>query len=97
MTLSDRLGTTRNVRVPPDRQTLRRVAQVTGGQYFGAADQKKLNDVYRRLGSRIGFRQEKREVTAAFAARRPRPDAGRGPPVDDVVRAPALTVSRPID
>ena len=67
VTLSDRLGTTRNVRVPPDRRTLRRVAQVTGGQYFGAADQDKLNDVYQRLGSRIGFRQEKREVTAAFA------------------------------
>ncbi len=68
VTLSDRLGTTRNVRVPPDRRTLRRVAQLTGGQYFGAADQGKLNDVYKRLGSRIGFRQEKREVTAAFAA-----------------------------
>jgi Ca-activated chloride channel homolog len=68
VTLSDRLGTTRNVRVPPDRRTLRRIAQVTGGQYFGAADQDKLNDVYQRLGSRIGFRQEKREVTAAFAA-----------------------------
>jgi Ca-activated chloride channel homolog len=68
VTLSDRLGTTRNVRVPPDRRTLRRVAQVTGGQYFGAADQGKLNDVYQRLGSRIGFREEKREVTAAFAA-----------------------------
>jgi len=68
VTLSDRLGTTRNVRVPPDRRTLRRVAQITGGQYFGAADQSKLNDVYQRLGSRIGFRQEKREVTAAFAA-----------------------------
>jgi Ca-activated chloride channel homolog len=67
VTLSDRLGTTRNVRVPPDRRTLRRVAQVTGGQYFGAADQGKLNDVYKRLGSRIGFREEKREVTAAFA------------------------------
>jgi len=67
VTLSDRLGTTRNVRVPPDRRTLRRVAQVTGGQYFGAADQDKLNDVYQRLGSRIGFRKEKREVTAAFA------------------------------
>ena len=68
VTLSDRLGTTRNVRVPPDRRTLRRVAEITGGQYFGAADQGKLNDVYQRLGSRIGFRKEEREVTAAFAA-----------------------------
>ncbi len=67
VTLSDRLGTTRNVRVPPDRRTLRRIAQVTGGQYFGAVNDEKLQEVYKRLGSRIGFRQEKREITAAFA------------------------------
>jgi Ca-activated chloride channel family protein len=68
VTLSDRLGTTRNVRVPPDRRTLRRIAQTTGGQYFGAVEQGQLKKIYDRLGSRIGFRQEKREVTAAFAA-----------------------------
>ena len=67
VTLSDRLGTTRNVRVPPDRRTLRRIAQITNGQYFGAVSDEKLQDVYKRLGSRIGFRQEQREVTAAFA------------------------------
>ena len=68
VTLSDRLGTTRNVRVPPDRRTLRRIAETTRGQYFGAADQEQLQKIYDRLGSRIGFRQEEREVTAAFAA-----------------------------
>ena len=68
VTLSDRLGTTRNVRVPPDRRTLRRIAEVTGGEYFGAADQERLQKIYDRLGSRIGFRQEEREITAAFAA-----------------------------
>lgn len=67
VTLSDRLGTTRNVRVPPDRRTLRRVAEVTGGQYFGAADQERLKKIYDSLGSRIGFRKEEREITAAFA------------------------------
>ncbi len=67
VTLSDRLGTTRNVRVPPDRRTLRRVADVTGGEYFGTADQEELQKIYDRLGSRIGFRQEEREITAAFA------------------------------
>ncbi len=68
VTLSDRLGTTRNVRVPPDRRTLRRIADVTGGQYFGAADQERLQKIYDSLGSRIGFRKEEREVTVAFAA-----------------------------
>jgi Ca-activated chloride channel family protein len=68
VTLSDRLGGTRTVRVPPDRRTLRRIAEVTGGQYFAAADPEKLQDVYKRIGSRIGFRQEQREITVAFAA-----------------------------
>ena len=67
VTLSDRLGSTRNVRVPPDRRTLRRIADVTGGEYFGAAGQDRLKKIYDRLGSRIGFRQEEREITAAFA------------------------------
>ena len=67
VTLSDRLGATRNVRVPPDRRTLRRIADVTGGEYFGAADQEQLKKIYDRLGSRIGFRKEEREITAAFA------------------------------
>jgi Ca-activated chloride channel family protein len=68
VTLSDRLGSTRTVRVPPDRETLRRIARTTRGQYFDAADEEKLSSVYDRLGSRIGFRKEKREYTAAFAA-----------------------------
>jgi Ca-activated chloride channel family protein len=68
VTLSDRLGSTRTVRVPPDRETLRRIARTTGGRYFDAADEDKLASVYDRLGSRIGFRKEKRELTAAFAA-----------------------------
>jgi Ca-activated chloride channel family protein len=67
VTLSDRLGATRNVRVPPDRRTLRRIADVTGGVYFGAADQERLKQIYDNLGSRIGFRKEEREITAAFA------------------------------
>ena len=68
VTLSDRLGATRTVRVPPDRETLRRIARTTRGQYFDAADEEKLASVYDRLGSRIGFREEQREYTAAFAA-----------------------------
>ena len=68
VTLSDRLGSTRTVRVPPDRETLRRIARTTRGQYFSVADEEKLATVYDRLGSRIGFRKEKREYTAAFAA-----------------------------
>jgi Ca-activated chloride channel family protein len=54
--------------VPPDRETLRQVAQITGGQSFEALDAERLRTVYESLGSRIGTEEEEREVTAGFAA-----------------------------
>jgi Ca-activated chloride channel homolog len=56
------------VQVPPDRSTLKRIADTTGGKFFATADASKLNAIYKSLGSRIGFRKERRELTAAFAA-----------------------------
>lgn len=53
--------------VPPDRETLRRLAEISGGRYFEADDQPELNEVYERLGSQVAKRDEPREVTAAFA------------------------------
>jgi Ca-activated chloride channel homolog len=60
-------GTERR-RVPPDRQTLRRLARISSGQYFEAEDGLRLNAVYERLGSEISTKEERREITAAFAA-----------------------------
>ena len=54
--------------VPPDRETLRQVAQITGGQSFEALDARQLSTVYESLGSRIGTEDEELEVTAGFAA-----------------------------
>jgi Ca-activated chloride channel family protein len=56
------------LRVPPDPEALREIAQVSGGQAFEASDGDQLTAVYERLGSQLGTRQETREVTAAFAA-----------------------------
>jgi Ca-activated chloride channel homolog len=53
--------------VPPDRETLRRLSDTTGGRYFEADDRGELNQVYERLGSQVAKRDEPREVTAAFA------------------------------
>jgi Ca-activated chloride channel homolog len=55
------------IAVPPDPETLRAIAQASGGQAFEVDDADELDQVYQRLGSRIGTRQERREVTAAFA------------------------------
>jgi Ca-activated chloride channel homolog len=54
--------------VPPDRDTLRRLARISRGEYFEAVDELELSEVYERLGSEISTRDEKRQVTAAFAA-----------------------------
>jgi Ca-activated chloride channel homolog len=56
------------VPVPPDPETLKRIAEITGGQAFNVDDASALDSVYQRLGSRIGSRQETREMTAGFAA-----------------------------
>ena len=53
--------------VPPDRETVRRLAQVSGGQYFEVTDGLKLNAVYEQLGSEVSTKDEKREITAGFA------------------------------
>jgi Ca-activated chloride channel family protein len=55
------------LRVPPSPQTLRAVAQVTGGRFFTALSASQLRAVYERLGSRLGSRKESREVTDLFA------------------------------
>ena len=55
------------VQVPPSPDTLRQVAQTTGGLFFTARNDARLRDVYVRLGSRIGHRRESREMTDVFA------------------------------
>jgi Ca-activated chloride channel family protein len=53
--------------VPPDPETLREIARVSGGQAFTAEESDELERVYERLGSRLGTRREQRELTAGFA------------------------------
>lgn len=55
------------LRVPPSPETLRTVAQVTGGQFYTALDVRQLRKVYEKLGSRLGNRRESREITDLFA------------------------------
>lgn len=55
------------VRVPPDPATLREIATRSGGKAFAADDADGLSGVYRDLGSRLGRKRERREVTAGVA------------------------------
>jgi Ca-activated chloride channel family protein len=53
--------------VPPRPATLQSLARATGGQFFTAPTDVRLRDVYQRLGSRLGHREQSRELTDAFA------------------------------
>jgi Ca-activated chloride channel homolog len=50
----------------PDPETLRRIARVTGGRAFTASDQSELSDIYKSLGSRLGTREVRHQITAGF-------------------------------
>jgi Ca-activated chloride channel family protein len=56
----------RIIQVPVDRGALRDVADATKGSFFEAASGEELRHVYADIGSQIGFRTERREVSAWF-------------------------------
>jgi Ca-activated chloride channel homolog len=60
-------GFRRIIRVPPNAETLEQVAVASGGEFFSALDAEGLSTVYEDLGSRLGTREEEREITDWFA------------------------------
>jgi Ca-activated chloride channel family protein len=60
-------GQTETRRVPPDREAMAQVAQISGGQEFEVTDADALSAVYEKLGSQVGTREEERQVTAWWA------------------------------
>lgn len=60
-------GLRTRIQVPPDPDVLRRVAELSGGEFFTATDDDGLKKVYEDLGSRLGHRDKSREVTDVFA------------------------------
>jgi Ca-activated chloride channel family protein len=53
--------------VPPDPETLAEIARVSGGRAFTAQDSGRLASIYKALGSQLGTKNAKREVTSSFA------------------------------
>jgi Ca-activated chloride channel family protein len=60
-------GLRTRIQVPPQPAVLEQVAQVSGGEFFTATDDDDLEQVYEELGSRLGHRDESREVSDVFA------------------------------
>jgi Ca-activated chloride channel family protein len=59
-------GPGRRVPVPPDPDTLRAIAARTGGEFFAARDAKSLRSAYAKLGSRLGRKPGRSEITYGF-------------------------------
>jgi len=55
------------IRVPPSPETLTELSAATGGEFYTALDDQELSAVYEELGSRLGEREELREITDLFA------------------------------
>jgi Ca-activated chloride channel family protein len=62
------LGDGRSVSVPPDPQTLAEIASTSGGKAYNVDDADTLDAIYRTLGSKIGTKPVKKEMTVAFVA-----------------------------
>jgi len=54
--------------VPPDPPTLRAIAQTTGGRFFDARSADALQSAYSKLGSELGRKPGRSEVTYGFLA-----------------------------
>jgi Ca-activated chloride channel homolog len=54
----------RGMRVRLDESTLRQIADITGGQYFNAQNEKDLRSIYHDLVRQFGMRTERTELTA---------------------------------
>ncbi len=65
--LRDAFGFLQRIQVPPDTETLKEIARLSGGKSYTATETDKLKEIYANLGTRLSSRSEKREVTAAFA------------------------------
>jgi Ca-activated chloride channel homolog len=68
VSVEDEFGVLHRVEVPPDTDTLAAIAETTGGRSFEAPTANDLQQIYESLGSRVGTKDETREVTQWFAA-----------------------------
>ena len=54
--------------VPVDKEALKSIASDTGGQYYAAASEAQLKQVYDNIGSSVGYVTEQREISVWFIA-----------------------------
>jgi Ca-activated chloride channel family protein len=55
------------IAVPPDPETLKAIARESGGKAYQVEDAASLDGVYKGLGSRIGVKKVRHEISSSFA------------------------------
>ena len=60
-------GQIERIQVPPSPATLQLIARTTGGQSYRAASNVQLKQVYANLASRLGHKDQKRQIADLFA------------------------------
>ena len=65
--LDDPSGFGPGIPVPPDPETMREIARITGGRAFTAKDAEQLDGIYKNLGSRLATETKTEELTVNFA------------------------------
>jgi Ca-activated chloride channel homolog len=61
-------GLPRTIQVPPDPETLKAIADTTGGEFYNATSSDALQSAYAKLGSKLGRKRADKEITYAFLA-----------------------------
>jgi Ca-activated chloride channel family protein len=61
-------GFEEQIRVPPSPGTLQQIARLSGGTFFRARTSAALEDVYKKLSTRIGHEKRNRQVADLFGA-----------------------------
>jgi Ca-activated chloride channel family protein len=67
ITVTRQDGSTATRPVPPDPQSLAEIARVSRGKAYTAGSTDRLEEIYGQLGSELGHRKEKRQITSVFA------------------------------
>lgn len=68
LTSRRRNGTVKTEPVPPDRETLRKIAELSGGKAFDAPDDAALSAAYQELGSAVVTEPGKKQTTSIVVA-----------------------------
>jgi Ca-activated chloride channel homolog len=61
------IAVVKDTEVGLDEDTLKQIAEMTGGYYFYAAETSELTEIYTTLGSQVGWEEERTEITALIS------------------------------